>query len=171
MTHTLRLQSRWRSPPERARQSYILYLNRPKACTAPSTPSPLPPKSQPKHSISLLVSVQARALHFVSSERIWQSFSEVCLLPKLTPLLLVMREIGQQKSAAALLERSKVSFLSLVYNVLGRAMITLGASRLLRPCVLWAKIAPNLSVSEDLSLYLDANPIDTQVAEATSSHG
>jgi hypothetical protein len=85
--------------------------------------------------------------------------------------LLVMREIGQQKSAAALLERSKVTFLSLVYDVVGRAMITLGASRLLCPCVLWAKIAPNLSVSEGLSLYLDANPIDTQVTEATSSHG
>ena len=50
-------------------------------------------------------------------------------------------------------------------------MITLGASRLLHPCVLWAKIAPNLPVSEDLSLYLDANPIDTQVTEATSSLG
>lgn len=56
--------------------------------------------------------------HFVSSERTWQSFSEVCLIPKVT-LLLVMRETGQQKSPAVLLERSQVSFLSLVCDVLG----------------------------------------------------
>jgi len=39
--------------------------------------------------------------HFVSSERTWQSFSEVCLIPKVT-LFLVMRETGQQKSGSSI---------------------------------------------------------------------
>jgi hypothetical protein len=39
--------------------------------------------------------------HFVSSERTWQSFSEVCLIPKVT-LVLVMRETGQQKSGSSI---------------------------------------------------------------------
>lgn len=50
-------------------------------------------------------------------------------------------------------------------------MIALGASRLLCSYVLRAKIAPNLPVAGDLSLYLDPNSIDTQVIAAISSHG